>query len=235
MSMWNADELLQIAHDALAAHAAHLDEEQSVQGLDSLGEIQLHLVLAAGFAQAGYAVVREAPYPGEPQKRPPARERERCDLVILPRGVVSLVDPVEALKKAEREQGTLFEHVEHEQAAQGATPEEAYWLEVKTIGQFTPRQGVPVPNTSWSSELGGALRVDLRKLGRDPRLSRGALLLVLFTQGRDVAEHDLGVALNRALDRGVEFREPRTAAFPIPDRIGNDCCTLALIERPAGL
>ncbi|MDX2132707.1 MAG: hypothetical protein SFY69_11720 [Planctomycetota bacterium] len=232
--MWDARELLSLATGALREQDAALDAEQSVRGLDACHEVDLHPLLADGFARAGVAVLREQVYPGPAGARARGFERERCDLVLLPSGGRRLVDPMAERIAADALRGTLFEgaplHPEGD-----VTPEDAYWLEMKCVGQFEFVADVPVPNRSYASSLLRAARTDVRKLARDPAILNGAVLVVLFTVAREVAEHDLQVALHRAVDAGVPVRSAQWESFAIADRIGNGACTLCWIEagRPA--
>lgn len=229
MTVWSPDDLLDAARLALLAEEGRRDAEQAVYGVDSLREIDLHPILAAGFAAHGLGVLREHPYPGLAARRPAKSHRDRCDLVLLPRAGLRLLDPTAALRARELGEGTLFEHAAPP-AADLASPAEAYWLEVKAVGQFEFVHGVPSPNHAYAGALNAAITGDLAKIAGQEAIRRAGLLLILFTAAADVATHDLGVALHRAIDRGVRFREPRLAMFPIRDRIGNAACTLALLD-----
>lgn len=228
--MWDPVQLLASAGTALQSVATSLEREQAVHGLDSLTEVSLHPLLAHGFTEAGWFAIREALYPGEVARRLKRSFRERCDIVLLPTPCRRLVDPVAELMTNDRAAGTLFEKQTPPPPA-GAACSECYWMEVKGVGQYTYTQGVPGPNRTWASELVGGMYRDLRKLGADRHIRHGGLLLVLFTETSEVADHDLGVALHRAMDRGVAMRSPRIERFEIANRVGNGTCTLALIER----
>lgn len=228
--MWNPDELLAMAVDALRRESDRIEAEQAVHGLDALAELDFHPLLAAGFAPR-HTVVREALYPGDVSRRAKAPERERCDLVVLPPGRSRLADPVRELAERDRATGTLFEAFATPVDPNAAAPDEAMWIEIKVIAQVAFVNGVPGPNRSWASGLTGAVTADLRKLSRERAIVSGAVLLVMFTADAAIATHDLNIALHRALDRGVAFRGSRTTTFAIADRIGNAACTLAWIER----
>lgn len=228
--MWRDDELLELAAKALREHAASLDAEQSVRGLDALDEVDLHPILAAGFAGAGFGVHREVPYPGPRGARPRTAERERCDLVLLPPGATRLRDPVATLRERDALRGTLFESLGTPASAGDSPPEDACWIEVKTVGQFECVEGVPGPNRSYASGLVRSMTTDLRKLARDPRIMTGALMLVLFTADKAVGEHDLHLALHKAIDARAPVRTVRRASFAITERIGNAWCDLCWIE-----
>ncbi|MBA4028133.1 MAG: hypothetical protein C0475_03155 [Planctomyces sp.] len=112
---------------------------------------------------------------------------------------------------------------------------EAYWLEVKLVGQHCYRDGVPGPNTRYASELTRGVIADLRKLRRQDGIAPGArgVLLVVLCAERGVMEGDTAILVHRCLDRGVGVRWPRVTGFAVPDRIGNRWCGLALLEPTA--
>jgi hypothetical protein len=232
--MWDGSLVLSLARGALEAADARLAHEHAVHGLDAMSEGDLQAELAAGFAAAGVPVVREQPYPRAAGVRGWRAERERCDLVLLPAGAAGLADPVEQAREHARAKGTLFESLPPDAVAGEpgpCPPGEAFWLEVKVVGQFVHRHGVPGPNTAYAGELVGAIRTDLSKLSREPGITHAGLLIVLFTAGDEVARHDVTLAVHRAMDRGVPVRSVRMEGFEIPDRIGNTRCRLVLLER----
>ena len=229
--MWLPSEILALAAGALRDAEARLDQEQAVRGLDALAEVELHPILAEGLVAQGFGVIREQPFPGEPASRPEHRERERCDLVLLPSPDAVLADPVATLREQDRLAGTLFEQHAAQRPPDPAAvaPEDAYWLEIKCVGQHTIVDGYAGPNRTYASELIRAIATDVRKLARDPHIDTGALLLALFTADEAIARHDLDAALHRCLDRHVPLGHPEIDAFPITDRIGNTTCLVALI------
>jgi hypothetical protein len=87
-----------------------------------------------------------------------------------------------------------------------------------------------VPNSAYGSQLTAAFAGDLSKLAADAEVRHGAALLVLFTQDREVAQHDVTVTMHRVLDKGFSLRNPIIESFAIVDRIGNACCTLAMVQ-----
>jgi hypothetical protein len=247
--MFCPEVLVWAAADAIRKEADRLALEQSPHGVDALPELGLHPVLGAGFAAAGFGVVAEQPYPGwceMPQEggkkrpsRPQRRDRQRCDLVLLAGPGSVLVDPVSKRMAAEREAmeraGTLFAGAEErEEVAQGcedggssAAPEDAYWLEVKVVGQWCYTHGVPGPNRTYASEM-VAVAADLLKLSADPYIRRGGLLLVVFAADRETAEHDVEVVVGRAR-KSLTGTVQRAEGFAISDRIGNAWCQVALL------
>lgn len=152
-------------------------------------------------------------------------------MVLLARPSDALLDPVLERIETDKAAGTLFASAAEVRTSTGRVdPKEAFWLEVKVVGQFTYTQGIPGPNRAYASELTRSLTVDLAKMGRDGALEWAGLLLVLFTADEETAEHDLTVAMHRSLDRGVLLRAPAVERFAVPDRIGNRVCTVAVIR-----
>jgi hypothetical protein len=233
--MWDMHELVRIARSGLEGFSRAGAEEQAVYGLDSLSEVELHPLLAEAYAGAGLGVTREWPYPGMAEKRPKFAARARCDVVLTAGPTVSLVDPVAELLEKDKSVGTLFESAARAECAPqaGTTCQacDAFWLEVKVVGQYCYTLGVPGPNRSYSSDLTNSMYTDLAKLGADESLRWAGLLLVLFADEQATAEHDLTIALHRSLDRGFSFKSPILETFAIPDRIGNRICSVALVPR----
>ncbi len=231
--MWRHDDIVTAAAGALEKRAAELRDEQAPKGLDALNEVELHPILAAGFTGHGFGVVREQPFPGDAQERPGRTVRERCDLVLTPEPGMRLLEPGAEVKQLRAASGTLFEPVAESIAAaqtSGATdPGEAFWLEVKVVGQYTYTSGVPGPNGAYASELVAGPVEDLVKLEWDRCIRSGGLLLALFTEDRRTAEHDVGVLLHRCLDRELPVQSPLRSDFAIPDLIGNRVCSVVLI------
>jgi hypothetical protein len=253
--VWSAQQVIELIHAGLARHEAALADEQAVRGLDALDEVQLHPLIADALTRGGLGVLREQPYPAQWRRRRPRRrplptqsERQRCDLVLTPAPGQHLRDTLaderaRQLDLAQRRH-TLFEQLPNGEpaAADAPTPGaidagEAYWLEVKTLGQFTYIAGVPQANPAYASTLVRGLAEDLAKLNADQGVRRGGVLLVWFVADQAVADHDSALLLHRLLDRGAELRAPVRSTLPIVDRIGNRACVLLLIEavcRPGG-
>jgi hypothetical protein len=236
--VWNPEAVADAAANALSRRASELRLEQSVRGLDGLDEVSLHPILSAGFAEAGFGVYPEHPYPGEVQRRARRAERERCDLVLTPEAGQVLLDPVAELRQRDAASGTLFEPMAasiaaRATAARAVPPEDACWVEVKAVGQFTFTAGVPGPNRAYTSELLGGPVEDLIKLEWERAIRFGAALVVLFTADAPTAQHDLGVLMHRCLDREVPVQTPVVRHFPIPDLIGNADCAVCLIPLRA--
>lgn len=234
--------LVDVAADALRRRAEALRLEQAVQGIDALDEVDLHPILASAYADAGLGVLREQPYPGEWRARrrtalPHRRDRQRCDLVLLDRPDGVLEDEVLVRRSAEQDRrartGTLFDTATL-QAPPGPTgtgsPGDAFWLEVKTLGQYCYTGGVPGPNRAYTTELTRGPIADLGKLASDPLIRSAGLLVVQFVAGDEVATHDQLELVHRCLDRELPIASPRRRSLPITDHIGNTACVLALIE-----
>lgn len=230
-AMWEPSELVELASSALRARERELSAEQAVYGLDSLDEVGLHPPLASGFAQGGFGVRREHPYPGIVRDRAKGPERERCDLVLTLDPALDLLDPVEELKQIDAATGTLFAPLASSIAAEreGVEVGEAYWVEVKTIAQHAYVSGVPVPNRAYATELVAGPSADAVKIARDPMVRQGGVLVVLFTEDELIAEHDIGAMAHRCLDTGAPVGSPSWVSFPIEERAGNAVCTVAIL------
>lgn len=228
-SAWNLAEVHAALVACLRDVAQALDAEQAVRGLDTLDETAIHPILERGLSRRGLRVLREQPYPSAPAVTARRSERLRCDLVILPEGARRLADDVEAARERARAEGTLFSAAAAAPEPGMVQPQAACWVEVKVVGQFAFTRGVPGPNTGYGSELTRAFTQDLIKLGSDSRILAGGAAMVIFTDSQATAHHDLTEALHRALDQGAAFRAPIEGSFAITDRIGNACCTVALI------
>lgn len=200
----------------LAASAAALDAEQAVAGLDVLDEVKLHPFLHAALraAPAGWGVWPEQKFPNGWGKRKHS-EGERCDVALTPEG-----RPIRDPELAD----TLF----GDPGGAAVSPEEAFWLEVKTTAQF----GEEGFAKRYAAGLGRTLLADVRKLARDPGIRHAALLLVLFTANRETAEHDAGVWHERALAAGLVVEVPRVRGFAITDRVGNGWCGIFAFGVP---
>jgi hypothetical protein len=173
---------------------------------------------------------------------PPDSARERCDLVLTPRPGQRLADPIVARRRARDRRraaaGTLFESLvatepdEAPPAPDALPPQDAFWLEVKLVAQYSFENGVPGPNRTYASQLLRRTTADLAKIAKDPLIAAGGLLLILFTDDAATADHDLVVLAHRCLDRSLTDASPVSRRFPICDRVGNGLCTVALFRAP---
>lgn len=205
---WSAADIADAVEAGLLARRAADDAEQAVYGFDALPELGLHPLVFESLRRAGYGVWPEQRYPAS-WNRSKLSEGNRCD-AVLTRGGLPLRDP--------RMRGTLF----------GAGPAEdadtAYWLEIKTVAQFETGG----PFRRYAAELFSPVTRDVKKIWADGTIRFGGLLLVLFTQSREVAEHDLAAWHTRCLDRGIPAAPPAVRGLPITDRIGNAWCAAAV-------
>lgn len=251
--MWSSDDLLSLIADALVERELELREEQAVHGLDSLSEVQLHPTIAAGLEATGFGVLREHLYPaqwkrarGKRRALPDDSQRQRCDVVITPRAGQVLVDELviqrEIASVRDAAAGTLFQPLVEgtpdaalnspmlEKQKELVSPADAYWLEVKLVGQFCYTDGFAGPNRTYTSELTRGVPMDLRKLRDDPAIVRAGALLLHFAADEAIARHDLAQLIHRCVDRGLRVRPPSVRVVPIQDRIGNAVCGVSIIE-----
>lgn len=232
MRLWNSDHILEALVSSLRAEELRLREEQAVHGLDRCSEIALHAILSRGFEDLGLGAFRERVYPCAPIPRSRLTERQRCDLVLTRSPALAPIDPDEQHRAAAAAAGTLFAHTalaaDPPPRPAGCPPEEAFWLELKLVGQFAFSRGVPVPNSTYSSELVAGLTADLKKLAADPMIRHGAAALVLFNSAAEIAEHDVRALRDRAARRGPAptFLQ---SGFEVLDRIGNRFCTVVVV------
>jgi len=269
--MWAYHQLMDIFADAIRGEEVRLRMEQAVHGIDSYDEVALHPILALSLIEAGYVALRETPYPstwkkktwrvGESEDLPLPRQRERCDLVVLERGGMTLADSHRTEKRSrkarEELKGTLFEQVEEKPVRVGesgvsasgegaligdesgqrtggeASPEDALWVEMKVVGQYEYADGVPVPNGSYASRLVRGVVSDLAKLATDESIKHSASLLVVFAADEEIARHDVFQAWHRCLDRDLPIASPMLRVVPISDRIGNKVCVLTAFSMRA--
>lgn len=254
--MWLLDEVAEALATALAEREAQYLQEQAYAGLDALSEVELHAVLAQGLQHRGMSVLGEVPFPSQVQSRRkvgPAqrREREHCDLVLLPEGSTRLHDPKGTFADEYARALTLFAHLDSmpevpagsgptpsgspaEKSKDGkssppAQPGDACWIELKAAGQHRFVDGVPVSHHGYSGFVSGCL-ADARKLSRDPLIEFGFCGVILFTADRAIAEHDLAMMVHKLLDKDAPIRESLWRSIDIVDRIGNACCTVALMR-----
>ncbi len=228
--MWSIDEIADRAADGIADANAALRDENAVRGLDHLDETELHTVLEAAFLHADLGVLREHPFPSPPKRRPKASERERCDLVLLPDPDTTLGDPVKTRAERDDAAQTLFaSQAERLVTPADLDPGDAFWIEIKSTGQFVARDDVPSANSRYTTELVRAPARDIRKLAREPMAVHAAVAVVLFAADEPTARHDLGIAVHRWLDDALPIRSPAIRVTAIDDRIGNSVAAIALV------
>jgi hypothetical protein len=210
---WDLAEVASAVERALAGERDRIELEQAPRGLDAPTELGLHPVIGRGLVSHGFGVHPEVRYPSGAERNRKRSAGDRCDLVLTPSPDEPLEDPAGA--------NTLY-------AGSGFPPSEALWLEVKTVRQYALVRGVASENPGYAARLWGPAMTDLAKLASDPLLGPAASLIVLFAESEKVAEHDLNVWANRAVDRGHLIEPPRLRGFPIVDRLGNAWCAVAL-------
>jgi len=211
---WPTSNIADAVEAGLLRCAKDADLEQAVYGIDALDELGLHPLIHEALRGHGYGVMPEQRYPDDRHKTKRS-EGLRCDIVLTPDGL-PLRDPL--IK------GTLFD----DQPA--ADPDAAYWLEVKSVAQF--ETSGPFPH--YSAELLSPVVKDIKKVWSDGTIRHGGLLLILFTQTQETAEHDLAAWHTRCLDRGFPVGAPAVRGFAINDRIGNAWCAIAVFGVRGG-
>lgn len=194
--------------DGISSHAAALDAEHAVHGVDAMDELALHPIVAHGLTAAGFGVHREVRYPADRRKRK-ASEGERCDFVLTPDG--------RPLRQPEAA-ATLFD------SPDAVDLDDAYWLEAKVVAQFTAEG----PNRQYASQILSTVGRDVTKLSKDQGILHAGLLLVLFVEHADIASHDLGVWQDRCIQRGLPIAPPYSRQVSISDRMGNAVCVTSL-------
>jgi hypothetical protein len=205
---WIAGEIVEAVKQRLRAEARADDEAQAVYSIDAKDELQLHPLIQQGLREAGFGVYPEQRYPSDRTVRRKSEGR-RCDLVLTPDRRALMEPDVET---------TLFE------PADAVVLEAAFWLEVKTVAQFTTEGPFP----RYSSELLAPVSHDVKKMARDPLIYHAGLLLVLFTADEPTARHDLAAWEQRVLQRGYPVASPTVRGFALNDRHGNGWCAVGL-------
>lgn len=205
---WCVATLADALETGLLREEQRLKTEQAISGLDVRQEVDLHVQLAEDLAATGLGVHREIRYPVARRHRR-RTQGDRCDLVLTPDNRPLQIPEAEA---------TLFRD-DHAVAL-----EDAFWLEVKVVAQFT-EEGA---NASYSSQLLSTVQDDIAKLSRDRGILHAGLLIVLFTANAEIADHDLGIWQDRCLEKSLPISAPFNRVVPIVDRLGHQCCTLRI-------
>lgn len=189
--------------------------EQAVYGLDAKDERGVQELLAARMA-AWYEVAREVHYPSTAGRR--LTHRQRCDLVLSPRGRPLRLDS---------KPPTLFDPPDQ------ATPGESLWLEVKVAFQF--REG-NIRHKGYGAQWRQAVVSDLEKMAAEPQIREAGLLLVVFNESRAVLDKDLELFEDVLMRKEVFAGYRHVRSVDITERIGHRLCTIALwptIQREA--
>lgn len=205
-----------------------LRTEQAVVGLDMLDERELQALAASSLAEGGWGVHREVPYPTAPRINSARSERDRCDIVLTPEPGQRVADAVESARMEAELRATLFADVDRPESDTGLVvqPSDAIWIELKTTGQFTCRDGIGGPNRAYSSELVRGPLTDARKLLADSTIDAAVVVLILFAANEASARHDVAMAVHRMLDAGSLVVSTEVDVVPIVDRIGNSVCAI---------
>lgn len=229
--MWSLSEILDCLDAQLRQEDACIREAQTVRGIDSLREIELHPLIAQSFSTTLHTTLREVHYPGFETTLPKRTHRDRCDMVVLPEGKKTLFDPVDAHKSLRSASGTLFEPVASLPAIapDQSRPEDAMWIEIKIVAQHRYVDGVPIPNARYAHDLLTGPRGDVVKLAAEPRIRHAAVLVVLFGEAQEAGIHDLSMAMRELIDQDLPVGMPEYCSLPIVDLGGNAWCTLGLI------
>lgn len=204
---WDFASVADRFHDVLFQAEADLRLEQAVYGLDVRSEVQIQQLLASGLAKH-YEVAREVYYPSSAGKK--LSHRQRCDLVLTPRG-----RPL----KRDSAPVTLFD------APDLATPEEALWLEVKVAYQF--REG-GARHGGYGPQWRNAVVDDLRKMEADPLIHEAGLCLIVFNESREILDKDLELFEDILAQKEVLAGFRKVRSIDITERIGHRVCTVAL-------
>jgi hypothetical protein len=205
--IWDLSTVADRIGQVIAAAEADLRLEQAVYGLDTRDEKQLQTILADGLKQ-WFGIAREVHYPSTAGKK--LTHRQRCDLVLCPKGRELKLDSVPA---------TLFDPPD------ACEPQEALWIEVKIAYQF--REGGE-RHGGYGPQWRQAVIDDLRKMESEPRIREAALLLIVFNESIEILEKDLNLFENVLIEKEVlaGFRQVRSVN--ILERIGHRVCTAAL-------
>lgn len=108
-------------------------------------------------------------------------------------------------------------------------PEDAYWLEVKSVAQYRYVDGVPGQNTTYNSEMLSGPQTDVIKLASDPQIHHAGVLVVHFAEEKHIGTHDINKAVEQMILLDLPVSIPCYEVFPITNHAGNEYCTLGLI------
>lgn len=205
--LWDFSTLADRVGAAIAEAEAELRLEQAVYGLDAKDELALHALLAEKLT-ASYEVAREVHYPSSWGRK--LSHRQRCDLVLTPRG-----RPL----KLDHTPPTLFD------APTQATAADALWLEVKVAAQF--REG-GLRHVRYGQQWRSAIIEDLRKMEADELIREAGLILIVFNESAAVLEKDLDLFETVLAQKEVLAGFRHVRSVEILDRIGHRLCTAAV-------
>ena len=207
MSLWDFSDLTDRLHEIVQAAEEALRLEQAVYGLDTRDERALQTLLANGLARH-YEIAREVYYPSSAGRK--LTHRQRCDLVLSPRGRPLRLDSSVP---------TLFDPPDQ------ATPEESLWLEMKIAYQF--REG-GVRHQGYGGQWRTAVVDDLKKMEAEAHIHHAGLVLVVFNESLAILDKDLELFETVLAQKEVLAGFRKVKNVPILDRIGHQLCTIAV-------
>jgi len=204
---WDFSTVADHLGEAFSRAESDLRLEQAVYGLDAKDELTLHALLADGLSRH-YDVAREVHYPSSHGRK--LTHRQRCDLVLSPRGKPLRLDSATP---------TLFDPTDQ------CEPSDALWLEVKVAYQF--REG-GVRHGGYGAQWRSAVVEDLRKMEAEEKIREAGLVLVVFNESGDVLEKDLQLFEDVLAQKEVLAGFRHVRSVPILERMGHRLCTAAL-------
>jgi hypothetical protein len=205
--IWDFSTLADQLGAVLSQAEADLRLEQAVYGLDAKDELTLHVLLAEGLRQH-YEVAREVQYPSSAGRK--LTHRQRCDLVLSPRGRPLKLDSTPA---------TLFD------APNLCEPSAALWLEVKVAYQY--REG-GVRHGGYGPQWRSGVVEDLRKMEAEEKIHEAGLALIVFNESADILEKDLQLFEDLLAEKEVLAGFRHVRSVPILERMGHRLCTAAV-------
>jgi len=205
--MWDFSTIADRISEVIANSEASLRIEQAVYGLDARDELTIHSMLAEGL-QKYYEIAREVHYPSSVGRK--LTHRQRCDLVLTPKGRPLRLDSVPP---------GLFDPPDQ------AKPDEALWLEVKVAYQF--REGGE-RHVGYGAQWRTNIVDDLKKMEAEPLIREAGLMLIVFNESQDILQKDLELFEDVLAQKEVlaGFRQVRSTS--ILERMGHTVCTAAL-------
>ncbi len=204
---WDFSTLADHLAEGIQQAESELRLEQAICGIDAKEELQLHALLGERL-KPHYEVAGEVHYPSSKGNK--LTHRQRCDLVLTPKGRPLRLDSTPP---------SLFDPPDQ------CTPSEALWLEVKAAYQF--REG-NVRHTGYTSQWTTNVVNDLRKMEAEPLIREAGLLLIVFNESAQILEKDLDLFESVLAQKEVLAGFRKVRSIPILDRIGHRLCTVAL-------
>ena len=175
--------------------------QQAPHGLDRWDERDFQQAFASAFG-ASCEVTREAYYPASAGR--PRTHRERCDLVLTPRGTFL------------PEEGTL--------PFAPCPAEAASWIELKLAHQFAEGGAA---NRGYAGEWKQVVS-DFHKLASDAGIRHGAAVLIVFTADEPTLQRDLATFEAVFLPAWVVAPHRSVRSVPIWDRIGHQVLSVVV-------